>query len=115
MGTGQPNVNGKSLKNLLISFPPAEEQERIVSKVDSLMVLCDELEAEEKKLNELEAHFAEYLPKAILQAAVQGKLVPQNPRDEPAPELLKRIHQEKATGLPKPAAFNIPLTLSRLP
>lgn len=96
IGTGQPNINGTSLKNLLVSLPPLAEQRRIVAKVDELMALCDELEAEEKRLDALEAHFAEYMPKAILQAAVQGKLVPQNPHDEPASELLKCIQHRKA-------------------
>lgn len=81
---------------LPVPLPPLEEQHRIISKVDELFALCDELEAEEEKLDALEAHFTEYLPKAILQAAVQGKLVPPNPHDEPASELLKRIQQEKA-------------------
>lgn len=79
-----------------VPVPPLAEQARIVEKLDELMLLCDELEAEERKLDALEVHFAEYLPKAILQAAVQGELVPQNSHDEPAFELLKRIQQEKA-------------------
>ena len=79
-----------------VPVPPLAEQARIVEKLDELMLLCDELEAEEKKLDALEMHFTEYLPKAILQAATQGKLVPQNSHDEPASELLKRIQQEKA-------------------
>ncbi len=52
MGTGQPNVNGTSLRSLIISLPPLAEQHRIVAKVDRLMALCDQLEAlqrQEKK------------------------------------------------------------------
>lgn len=84
------------LSYMLIPLPPLAEQQRIVTKVDELMAMCDELEVAEKELNALETRFAEYLPKSILQAAVQGKLVPQNVHDEPASELLERIRQEKA-------------------
>jgi len=97
---------GSAMKNLtsiawlkesvVFPLPPLAEQQRIVAKVDELMALCDELEAAEKELDTLEANLADYLPKAILQAAVQGKLVPQNASDEPAAELLKRIRKEKA-------------------
>jgi restriction endonuclease S subunit len=45
-GTGQPNVNATSLKSLVLPLPPIEEQIRIVAKVDQLMTLCDELEAQ---------------------------------------------------------------------
>ncbi|MEA4971281.1 MAG: hypothetical protein VB051_12285 [Candidatus Pelethousia sp.] len=80
----------------LVPLPPLAEQQRIVAKVDELMALCDELEAAEKELDTLEKNFEEYLPKSILQAAVQGKLVPQNVHDESASELLKHIQQKKA-------------------
>jgi type I restriction enzyme S subunit len=83
------------LKNIAIPLPPLAEQQRIVAKVDELMALCNKLEAAEKDLDALGNHLIEYLPKSILQAAVQGKLVPQNPYDEPATELLKRIQQKK--------------------
>jgi type I restriction enzyme S subunit len=43
--TGQANVNGTALKNMLVPLPPLAEQHRIVSKVDELMALCDRLEA----------------------------------------------------------------------
>lgn len=80
---------------MLVPVPPQAEQERIVAKLYELMALCDELEVEEKKLNALETHFTEYLPKTILQAAVQGNLVSQNVHEEPASELLKKIQKEK--------------------
>lgn len=92
---GQANFNGSKLKSILIPLPPLAEQQRIVIKVNELMTLCDELETSEKQLNKLEASFVESLPKSILQAAIQGKLSPQNIHDEPASELLKRIQQEK--------------------
>ncbi|WP_368270762.1 restriction endonuclease subunit S [Enterocloster lavalensis] len=83
-------------REMPVPLPPVEEQWRIVAKVDELMAMCDELEAAEKELDALESHFFDYLPKSILQAAVQGKLVPQDKNDEPASELLKRIQVEKA-------------------
>ena len=84
------------LHSFLFPLPPLAEQQRIVVAVNGLMALCDELEAAEKELDILESNFAEYLPKSILQAAVQGKLVPQNIHDEPADKLLERIKAEKA-------------------
>lgn len=84
------------LKEITIPLPPFAEQERIVAKLNELIALCDELDAAEKELNALESNFAEYLPKSILQAAVQGKLVPQNIHDESADKLLERIKAEKA-------------------
>ena len=54
MGTGQPNVNGTALKNLIFSLPPLEEQHRIVAKVDELMALCDQLE--QQQTHSIEAH-----------------------------------------------------------
>lgn len=54
MGTGQPNVNGNSLKNLNIPLPPLAEQHRIVAKVDELMALCDQLE--QRSESQLAAH-----------------------------------------------------------
>ena len=92
---GQQRVPTSYLKMFPFSVPPLAEQQRIVAKVDELMAMCDELEAAEKELDALEEHFFDYLPKSILQAAVQGKLVPQDKNDEPASELLKRIQDEK--------------------
>ena len=95
-GTAQGGVYLGQLKSIMFPLPPLAEQWRIVAKLNELMAFCDELEAAEKELDALELNFAGYLPKSILQAAVQGKLVPQNLHDEPVSELLKRIQTEKA-------------------
>lgn len=95
-GTAQPKMNQEKMNSILVAVPPQIDQKRIVAKVDELMAMCDELEFAEKELDALEGHFFDYLPKSILQAAVRGKLVPQDKNDEPASELLKRIQAEKA-------------------
>ncbi|EDQ0629842.1 restriction endonuclease subunit S [Salmonella enterica] len=132
-GTGQPNVNGNTLKKMFFPLPPSSEQNKICSRVQTLLNLCDQLE--QHSLTSLDAHqqlvetllttltdsqnadelaenwarISEHfdtlftteasidaLKQTILQLAVMGKLVPQDPNDEPASELLKRIAQEKA-------------------
>ncbi|MGV6986628.1 restriction endonuclease subunit S [Providencia hangzhouensis] len=132
-GTGQPNVNGNALKAIVLPIAPINEQCKVISKVDELMALCDQLEQQSltsldthqqlveallatltdsqnaKELTEnwsrINQHFdtlftteasIDALKQTILQLAVMGKLVPQDPNDEPASELLKRIEQEKA-------------------
>ena len=96
-GSTIQNVSLKSIKNFSIPLPPLKEQERIVKKVDELMALCDKLEQEEEKLFALDKHFADTLPKSILQYAVEGKLVPQDIHDEPASLLYDKIIKEKET------------------
>ncbi|QPL45337.1 restriction endonuclease subunit S [Halomonas sp. A40-4] len=59
MGTGQPNVNGSSLKNLLLPLPPLNEQHRIVEKVDELMTFCDQLKVRLGEVGETRAQLAE--------------------------------------------------------
>ena len=92
-GTGQPNVNGQALRLLFLPLPPLAEQERIVAKVEALMNEVDTIERETENLNR---KFAQTKEK-VLDLAIRGKLVPQDPNDEPASELLKRIHAEKAS------------------
>jgi type I restriction enzyme S subunit len=95
-GLAMVHVTKENTENGLFPLPPLAEQQRIVAKVNELMALCDELEEAEQELDALESRFEEYLPKSILQAAVQGKLVPQDIHDEPASVLLERIRAEKA-------------------
>ena len=135
MGAGgaQPNISREKIINTVIALPSAEEQQRIVAKVDELMALCDQLEqqtvasieahqllvttllntlthsADADELMEnwalIRDHFdtlftteasIDQLKQTILQLAVMGKLVAQDPNDEPASVLLERIAEEKA-------------------
>ena len=82
-------------KQLLLPLPPLAEQKRIVAKIEELMPYIEKYEQTEKQLTKLNETFPEMLKKSILQQAVQGKLVPQNPNDEPASILLERIRAEK--------------------
>ena len=81
--------------HLPIPIPPLSEQRRIVAKLEELLPLVEEYGKAESTLTTLNATFPEALKKSILQDAVQGKLVPQDPNDEPASVLLERIRREK--------------------
>ncbi|PZL74296.1 type I restriction endonuclease [Enterococcus plantarum] len=72
-----------------------EEQKRIVQKIEELFKKIDQYAEAYNKLEELNKQFPIKMEKSLLQYAMQGKLVPQNPSDEPASELLKQIKAEK--------------------
>ena len=88
-------LNSDSLDALLIPLPPIMEQKRIFDKLHELTTPLLDYGAAEQKVTELNVNFPERLKKSILQEAVQGKLVPQDPSDEPAEALLERIRAEK--------------------
>ena len=88
-------LNSDSLSNLLIPLPPLTEQKRIVNRIVELEPYVSAYDIAETHLTALNTTFPEALKKSILQEAVQGKLVPQNPDDEPASVLLERIRAEK--------------------
>ena len=88
-------LNSESLNALLIPIPPLAEQRRIVNRLESLLPLVEAYGKAEAELSQLDAQFPDMLKKSILQDAVQGKLVPQDPNDEPASVLLERIRAEK--------------------
>ncbi len=125
LGKGiKPGLSRKEAYELLIAIPPLAEQKRIVAKVNELMALCDRLEAQQQEWETQHAALARAslarfadaptpanlnllfhksysispadLRKSILTLAVQGKLLPQDPSDEPALELLDRIAAHKA-------------------
>ena len=88
VGVGQPNVNGTILGNLHIPIPPMHEQYRIVSELLKWMGIIDVIELGKTDLQTI----IKQAKSKILDLAIQGKLVAQDPSDEPASELLKRIN-----------------------
>ena len=94
-GIGIQGLSSNALHSLLFPLPPLQEQHRIVAKIKEIAPFLDKYEQTEQNLNDLNVRFPEMLKKSILQEAVQGKLVPQNPLDESASALLERIRAEK--------------------
>ena len=93
--TAQPVVSGKKIYPLIVSLPPFAEQKRIVEKLEEILPLVEEYGKNEDILSEMNQKLPKQIRQSILQYAVQGKLVEQDPTDEPASELLKRIKAEK--------------------
>lgn len=83
------------LKNIVIPLPPLAEQSRIVARVEELMPLVERYGKAQQALDQLNESLPARLRQSILQEAIQGRLVPQDPKEEPALELLKRIRKEK--------------------
>ena len=90
-----PGIAREDVLQSLFPVPPVSEQKRIVQKISELSPWLEQYAAADTKLLSLNTAFPEALKKSILQEAVQGKLVPQDPSDEPAEALLERIRVEK--------------------
>ncbi len=98
-GQTRPGINGEILRRIAIPIPPLDEQDRIVAEVERRLSVIDELEV----VIATNLKRADRLRQAILKRAFEGKLVPQDPTDEPAYVLLERIHiaRERTTEKPK--------------
>lgn len=152
-GTAQPKMNQAKMNDILVALPPLEEQKRIVSKVDELMQLCDQLEEQQSLSSEAHDQLVdtllnvltnssdpdefqqnwqrisenfdllftteysiEQLKQTILQLAVMGKLVKQDPNDEDVNFLLKRIEinkneRVKSKEIQKPKVISVEQSL----
>ena len=95
VGTAMPGLSANRLKEIIVPLPPLAEQHRIVAKLEEILPLVDEYGKAQEEANKLQAELPDKLRKSILQEAIQGKLVLQDPNDEPASILLNKIRQEK--------------------
>ena len=94
-GAAIPHLNKEILFNLLLPVPSLQEQTRIVDKIVELTPSVERYDLLSRRSDELNRNFPNFLKKSILQYAVQGKLVSQDPTDEPASVLLEHIRAEK--------------------
>lgn len=90
-GGGQPNIKLTVLNPLPLPLPPAEEQKEIVRRVESLFAMADAVEKQYLAARQR----LDRLTQSLLAKAFRGELVPQDPTDEPAAELLKRIQAQR--------------------
>ncbi|WP_031534387.1 MULTISPECIES: restriction endonuclease subunit S [unclassified Bacteroides] len=94
-GTAQPKMNQEKMNSILIFVPPYNEQKRILEKVDEIQPLVVRYGKNQLRLEALIKTLYTNMRKSILQEAIQGKLISQDPNDEPASVLLQRIKEEK--------------------
>lgn len=95
VGMAREGLPKGTLQQFEIPLPPLDEQKRIVSALDELLPKVSEYQKIETKVHQVNISSLDKFRKSVLQAAVQGKLVPQNPDDEPASVLLEKIRKEK--------------------
>ena len=94
-GVAYPAINDDRLYRAVVPLPPLEEQHRIVAKIEELLPYVDRYAEAYEKLEQFNTKFPEDMKKAILQYAIQGKLVEQRPEEGTAEELYQQIQEEK--------------------
>ena len=104
-GSGREGLPKYNLEKMLLPLPPIQEQVRIVAECERLQKFIDELEICTDNLSELISQ----TKSKILDLAIHGKLVPQDPTDEPASELLKRINPKAEITCDNPHYRNLPV------
>ena len=99
--SAQAGFNKDDLSKMFFPLPPLTEQARIVAEIEKIDPLIAEYDKLEQQATKLDEEIYDKLKKSILQYAIQGKLVPQDPNDEPASVLLEHIRAEKKAKLGK--------------
>lgn len=120
LGGAQSFVSLKLLRTYLFPLPPLAEQKRIVAKIEELLPKVEKYGKAQDELNKLNEELPERLKKSILQEAIEGRLVPQDPNDEPASVLLQKIREEKqqlvkAGKLKKKDLIEAPISEDEIP
>lgn len=115
-----PGISREHILDLLLPLPPIAEQYHIVAKIEELLPKVEEYGKAQDALDKLNAELPERLKKSILQEAIEGRLVPQDPNDEPASVLLDKIRKEKeklakAGKLKKKDLIETPITEDEIP
>ena len=103
-GSAQPKLSQDNLNKIPILLPPLEEQVRIIEELEHWLTLIDKIEQSQSNLQTIIKH----TKSKILDLAIHGKLVPQDPNDEPASELLKRINSKAETTCDKGHSEKLP-------
>ena len=93
--TKQKELYVDTIKEYLIPFPPISEQKRIIKKIDEVLPEVFKYGKSQERLDSLNSELKDKIKKSILQEAIQGRLLPQDPNDEPASALIDRIRIEK--------------------
>ena len=92
---GQQRVLSDYIQNKLFPLPPLNEQKRIVQRIQTVLPIIRTYGKSQEALDKLNTEILDKLKLSVLQEAIQGRLVPQDPNDEPASVLLGRIREEK--------------------
>ena len=108
-GGAQPNISGSVISSFLLPLPPFAEQQRIVKEVRNRLLLLDSIENEAETLHKS----INRVKSKILDLAIHGKLVQQDPNDEPASELLKRINPKAEIICDNPHYQNLPFKIPK--
>ncbi len=95
-GVKMPRANAELLNSLLIPIPPSDEQHRIVDALERQLKQLDTLRESHRRMRRILHETPTSLRQRLLQAAIEGKLVAQDPKEEPASALLERIAKERA-------------------
>ncbi|WP_304428709.1 restriction endonuclease subunit S, partial [uncultured Duncaniella sp.] len=103
-GIGLPNLHLIDIQRTMIPLPPYKEQIRIADKLDEYLYIIDKVEEDVSSL----ALLVSNTKSKILELAMQGKLVPQNPTDEPATDILRRVNPKARIITDNPHSWNIP-------
>jgi type I restriction modification DNA specificity domain protein (fragment) len=94
-GSTMIHVSMENMKPRFIPIPPKNEQLRIVEKIQNILSIVEQYDNAQNTLDNLNSNIHSLLLNSILQEAIQGKIIPQDPNDEPASVLLQRIKEEK--------------------